>query len=289
MAGGYSKFRKTTSYPFKKGSWKSSSSVSKRSSGNIKAAFEQRDKCEVVLNCNNIINCNFGKDNDKNSYTVAAVNVFDALLHSEFFNNYAPMYDQLKIDKVKAKITSLSYPNKADEQYRQNNISVVTAFDRNGLDIPQILEPHRGAVNGEEGHVIVGTNIGKAVATYSSALTKNLSYGATFEVIRYITPYNIQEKSQYIATDSLKYWYDNYNYRDNKFDLGTYGSESVQIFQDSCVSKNPCYLERDPSIPFKPTYLVGVIGLDELSGDCIFNIEMDVCCTFRGLRKSSTM
>lgn len=286
MAGGnYNKFRKTNNYPYKKGTWNKGGSVSKRSSGNIKAAFEQRDQCEVVLNCNNVINCNFGTRNDKETFTVAALNVFDALLHSEFFNNYAPMYDQVRVDKVKAKVTSLSYPNKKDQEI-QSNISVVTAFDRNGLDTSQLTGVQDGAVENDLGHKIVGTKIGKAVSTYSSALTKNLSFGSTFEVVRYITPFTIQEKSQYIATDSLKYWYDNYNHRENKFDLG---KNNTADYEAACISSNPCYLERDPSIPFKPTYLVGVIGLDELSGDCIFNVEMDVCCTFRGLRKSQSM
>ena len=289
MAGGsYSKFRKTNNYPYRKGTWKGSS-VSKRSSGNIKAAFEQRDQCEVVLNCNNVINCNFGTQDDKNSYTVAALNVFDALYHSQFYANYAPMYDQVRIDKVKAKVTSLQYPHKVEgESY--TNISVVTAFDRNGLDTTQLVGfANNGSHNGSDGWTTQGTYIGKNVATYSSALTKNLSYGSTFEVVRYITPFTVQEKSQYIATDSLKQWYTNYDETTNKFIICPGNAGDDNKLKQNCNSRNPCYLERNEAIPFKPTYLIGVIGLDKLTGSCIFNVEMDVCCTFRGLRKSQTM
>lgn len=284
MAGGYTKYRKTGGYPYKKGTWKGNT-VSKRSSGNIKAAFEQRDQCEVVLNCNNVINCNFGTKDNKTDYTVSALNVFDALYHSQFYSNYAPMYDQVRIDKVKAKITSLQYPQKAQGvDGVHNNISVVTAFDRNGLDSTQLVGFKQEADDWTQ-----GTAIGKNISTYSSALTKNLSFGSTFEVVRYITPFTVQEKSQYISTDSLKQWYRKYDESTNKYCIcPSTENENNRLFQNA-VSRNPCYLERNEAIPFKPTYLIGVIGLDALSGNCIFNVEMDVCCTFRGLRKSQTM
>jgi len=287
MSSRYNKYRKTSNYPYRKGS-SYKSSVSKRSSGNIKAAFEQRDQCEVVLNCNNVINCNFGTDADPKSYAVSAVNVFDALYHSQFYANYAPMYDQVRIDKVKAKITSLEFPH-VSERDSYTNISVVTAFDRNGLDALQLAGFNtNGTYEGNNGYITQGTAIGKDISTYSSALTKNLSFGSTFEVIRYITPFTVQEKSQYIATDSLRQWYRKYDENNNWFVIDN--SEESNLYKNA-VSRNPCYLERNEAIPFKPTYLVGVIGLDKLRGKgaCIFNIELDVCCTFRGLRKSQTV
>ena len=217
MSGRYSKYRKTTGYPYRKGGYKST--ISKRSSGNIKAAFEQRDQTEVVLNCNNVISCNFGNtdvygNTEGDLCRVSAINVFDALCHSQFFGNYAPMYDQLRIDKVKAKITSLQYPSESGQGY-QNNISVVTAFDRNGLDEGQFKEFQ--FTDNNQTSACIGTTIGKDISTYSSALTKNLNFGSTFEVIRYISPMNVQEKSQFVATDSLKYWYSKYDERNNKY------------------------------------------------------------------------
>lgn len=199
------------------------------------------------------------------------------------------MYDQVKIDKVKAKITSLQYPKKSNDEIH-NNISVVTAFDRNGLDNIQITEFSNLSYKGNNWKG-VGTAIGKNISTYSSALTRNLSFGSTFEVTRYITPFTVQEKSQYISTDSLKQWYYEYDQNTNKYAIQKVddNSDTAYRFAVNAVSKNPCYLERNEAIPFKPTYLIGVIGLDELSGNCIFNVELDVCCTFRGLRKSSQM
>lgn len=292
MAGGnFNKFRKTSNYPYRKGTF-TKSSLGKRSSGNLKAAFEQRDQSEVVLNCNNQVSCRIPKRTGnifEKDFNVAAVNVFDALYHSEFFGNYAPMYDQVKIDKVKAKITSLQYPTVNANSGNSSNLSVVTAIDRNGLDSLQITDD---VVNG--GKVTRGTSIGKSISTYSSALTKNLSYGATFEIIRYITPFTVQEKGQYISTDSLKQWYSAYSVNDsdigsNRYVICNEGDTDNSRFYKNCVSDNPCYLEKNAALPFKPTFLIGVIGLDNVGGDCIFNVELDVCCTFRGLRKSQTM
>jgi len=289
MAGGnFNKFRKTSGYPYRKGTYIKSSSLGKRSSGNLKAAFEQRDQSEVVLNCNNTVSCRIPKRVDggfEKDFNVAAVNVFDALYHSEFFGNYAPMYDQVKIDKVKAKITSLQYPTTPGTT--NNNLSVVTAIDRNGLDGNQLVE----RISNEQ--VCIGTSIGKAISTYSSALTKNLSYGSTFEIIRYITPFTVQEKGQYISTDSLKQWYRNYSVNgeigSNRYVICDQNTKANDRYYKNCVSNNPCYLEKDAALPFKPTFLIGAIGLDALNGDCIFNVELDVCCTFRGLRKSQTI
>jgi len=289
MAGGnFNKFRKTSGYPYRKGTYTKSSSLGKRSSGNLKAAFEQRDQSEVVLNCNNTVSCRIPKRVDggfEKDFNVAAVNVFDALYHSEFFGNYAPMYDQVKIDKVKAKITSLQYPTTPGTT--NNNLSVVTAIDRNGLDGNQLVE----RISNEQ--VCIGTSIGKAISTYSSALTKNLSYGSTFEIIRYITPFTVQEKGQYISTDSLKQWYRNYSVNgeigSNRYVICDQNTKANDRYYKNCVSNNPCYLEKDAALPFKPTFLIGAIGLDALNGDCIFNVELDVCCTFRGLRKSQTI
>lgn len=284
----YNKYRRTSNYPYRRGTTGyKSNTISKRANNNIKAAFEQRDQAEVVLNCNNILSCQLQTAESNGNWAVGALNVFDALIHSEFFGNYAPMYDQVRIDKVKAKFTSLQYP----QQSRDNsnfNFSIVTAFDRNGLDEGQILSA-RPAFNGVD--IAYGTSIGKNIATYSSALTKNLTFGNAFDIVRYISPSSMQEKSQFIATDSLKQWYQKYDYVNNQYNAGpsAEGTPGQNAFTKNAVAKNPCYLEKCEAIPFKPTYLIGVIGLSALEGNVVFNVELDVCCTFRGLRKSLTM
>lgn len=265
MSGRYSRYRRTTNYPYRRGVSRSRTTVSGRANANIRNAFQQKDKTEVVINAKQSMSCIV------NGRT-GVLNVFDALLHSEFFNNYAPMYDQVKLDKVKAKFTALRWPagNLA------TNFTVYTAFDRNGLDEGQIV------VNAERTNI--RSNINEDVVTYSSALSKNLNSGAPFEIIRYISPSSIQEKSQYIATDSLRAWYQQYDINNVEY---TNDAQHENI--NNVDSKNPCYLEKNESIPFKPTYMIGCQGIDGINGVCVFNVELDICVTFRGLRKSRTM
>ena len=53
---------------------------------------------------------------------------------------------------------------------------------------------------------------------------------------------------------------------------------------------NPCYLEEDTQVKFKPTLLVGVYppteNADTVSNLVRFNVEIECVCTFRGLRKA---
>lgn len=268
MSGRYSRYRRTTNYPYRRGvssTRTSRSSVNRRAQANIRNAFQQKDTAEVVINAKSTISCG-------TNGTVAALNVFDALLHSEFYNNYAPMYDQLKLDKVKAKFTALSWA----QDNNHSNFTIYTAFDRNGLDEGQIVKA--------AGNTVIRTNIGQDVITYSSALSKNLNSGAPFEVIRYINPSTVQEKSQYLSTDSLRAWYDRYDVNQMQY-VNNEGSDNIPYVDP----KNPCYLEKFEGIPFKPTYLVGVESFGNNGGICVFNVELDICITFRGLRKSRTM
>lgn len=284
MSSSYSKYRRTGTSS-RRGTTNSYynryKKIERKARGNLQAAFEQRDNADVVLNCNTLVSCLLS--GASNNYRVGAINVFDALLHSEFFNNYAPMYDQVRIDKIKAKFTSLQYPQSGSLN-RISNISIVTAFDRNGLDPTQI---YHGQSNNVE---TISTSIGNAVTTYSSALTKNLSYGSPFEVTRYINPTTIAEKSQYISTDSLKQWWSNYDSVNNFWSCGVVGDQN-NPYLPNAVARNPAYLERCEAVPFKPTILIGVVSIENagLTGPCIFNVEMDVCVTFRGLRKSQTV
>lgn len=264
MSGRYSRYRRTTNYPYRRGVSRPRTTVNGRANANIRNAFQQKDKTEVVINAKQKMSCLI---NGKSG----VLNVFDALLHSEFFNNYAPMYDQVKLDKVKAKFTALQWP----AGNGNSNLTVYTAFDRNGLD--------EGQINVNQTKTLISSNITDDIITYSSALSKNLNQGSPFEIIRYISPSSIQEKSQYIATDSLRTWYVNYNENEVQY-INDAGHENIS----NVDSKNPCYLEKNEAIPFKPTYMIGCQGVAQ-NGACIFNVELDICVTFRGLRKSRTM
>ena len=110
-----------------------------------------------------------------------AINLWNQLRLSTYYNNYAPMYDQMKIDKVRLKITG----NQSGSVTANLAPAVVLAFDRNGLN------------EGQQVSV-------SAISTYSSAQLKQWSTGNAFAMYQTIYPSTIMEKGQYIPTASLE-------------------------------------------------------------------------------------
>ena len=110
-----------------------------------------------------------------------AINLWNQLRLSTYYNNYAPMYDQMKIDKVRLKITG----NQSGSVTANLAPAVVLAFDRNGLN------------DGQQVSV-------SAISTYSSAQLKQWSTGNAFAMYQTIYPSTIMEKGQYIPTASLE-------------------------------------------------------------------------------------
>lgn len=256
----------------KKGSWgwkKNSNTLVRRSRGNMKAALRQTDQSSTVLNINSVISCkqNAGADGvEVKSGATGIINLFDLLRRSEFFNNYAPMYDQFRIDSAVIKL-GIAYG--MDGGF----ITIYTAWDRNGLDTNQFV---LNATN----HT-AGSNIGTNIATYSSAVSKNYVAGGNWTCSRSISASSLQEKNQFIGTDSLKQWYNAYNNTTNLYDIN-------EIDANNLTSTNPCFPWKNDVYPFKPTFLVGVVGLDKVTemGPFKFTVEADIAVTFRGLRKS---
>ena len=78
-------------------------------------------------------------------------------------------------------------------------------------------------------------------------------------------------------------------------DLRTKSYTTVLSEISPCVSNNPCFLEEDPSVSFKPTLLVGLYPVqssnvnDRDTMTVSFNVETEVSCSFRGLRKSKVV
>ena len=66
--------------------------------------------------------------------------------------------------------------------------------------------------------------------------------------------------------------------------------------ESPACKENPCFLLEDGGIKFKPTLLIGVYpslnntdytnGADNLVK---FNLESEIVCTFRGLRKAKVL
>ena len=321
----YYKRKSYTGYSYRN-RYKYGSSNKRKAIGNYKAAIQQRDGSQVNININhqfsvaNKIIAGTRKQIHTGSY---ALNIWDLLRKSEFYQSYSNMYDQVKIDGVKIKLTPIEW----NTTNYSKAFTVVTAWDRSGLSLEQLyLNAANIDTNGENAGVVGKLDdedydglyllLQQSIGTYSSALTKNLNPGSSFAFTRKIYPSNMQEKSFFVPTSSLRQWYGKYDkykcrYVGLKLDKAvmqlvpneSLGQDKLigEMLSSPNVKGNPCYLEEDSTIPFKPTLLVGLIspaygeyidykevnGVVQTEGPIVFNLEADVQVTFRGLRKAS--
>ena len=88
------------------------SSIRSRSTGNTRAARAQRDSATVVINriapFDVYIYGNYYTDSNGQGGTTSgaiAISHWDELRKSQFFPNYSSMYDQMRLDKTRIKIT----------------------------------------------------------------------------------------------------------------------------------------------------------------------------------------
>lgn len=318
-------------------------SLSSRAFGNMKAAKQQADQTNFTVNIPSQISVFCKHDNTLNADTgVYAMNCFDLLRKSDFFNNYANMYDEFKIDKVKIKLLPTQFvTNSSTGNYWYKNLTVYTAWDRSGLNFSQLqfsisnpnqidrVDTLRYKLGNENGGGVWCT-IGQDITSYSSAESRTVNPNTNTSIVRWLSPKTIQEKSQWLSTGMLKEWYTNYDSNTGRYYgipcsniVGENTGETVSAFneiidssgqtgsiagildqfQSTLSSENPCSLYEDPGIKFKPTLLVGVYPLDNNdvnlgtqhdpimvpANKITFNVETEVVCTFRGLRKSKVV
>ena len=398
--GGYSGWR-SSRFAGRRSYRTNSRSLRARARGNQRAANQQADVSDVIINlmnsCVSMVYPISNIDPTGNAAEVEAtatkefvnigtcvINIFDLLKKSDFFNCYAPMYDQFRITKVQVKITPVKWntfnqqtsivnmnarpstnePEEGDQEvdypdwgvkqnYQKGNIeyqypqalTVVTAWDRTGLDSSQFIKiddwikkrypvvmnnanppvdqnlQHRQNVIDGLAHVMNGVDgignvdatineyyistIGDKISTYSSAQTKQLVGGASFNCVRYLYPSSQQEKSLYFNTNDLVEQFDKNN------NSVLYGYDDKIILDSNRITN---YLSN-PNAPFKPTLLIGILGDTDITecdavagqevvgGDDIpyhivyydkispvkFNLEFDIGVTFRGLRKTQVV
>lgn len=312
--------------------------------GNMKAAKQQADQSTFTINIPSTLGAFLKSDTLGGDVTlqkgVYAMNIYDQLRKSDFFNSYASMYDEFKIDRVKVKLLPTEFTYTANSGQKYSNVTVYTAWDRTGLNKDQVLLYTKGVTNTTEkiGNKTESGNIdglyvtiGKDITTYSSAESRVVNPGTNTSIVRWLNPKTIQEKSQWIGTSQLEKWYDEYQVNDEDVLVGRYlgiptgykspastvqkqvtydgdielGALNVRtgdtITQPSDVewdvslsrisamnTENPCYLVESTGIRFKPTLLVGTYP-ESAVNVCKFNVETEVVCTFRGLRKASVV
>ena len=343
MSGRY-RYRRRSGWRSRRSTYRNRSSIVKRARGNMRAANAQADSTDVVINLmtkvktgvtgiNHEVTINGADVVKEFQLGTSAINIFELLKKSDFFNSYAPMYDQFRITSIKVKITPVSWklygqfnlPNQSikigegstinypigepvhpgdtpngttyiteDTYIYPQSLTVITAWDRTGLDTAQLIEYAAG--NPAVHHKFI--SIGDDITTYSSAKSSQLIPGANFNCTRYLYPSSQQEKSFYLSTGSLSEQQE-YSLDDNEYWDITNPENAVQS------TTNPCNLRSDPSCPFKPTFLLGIMSVEPIDIDTenqdttigvkkqiqpvLFNLEFDIGVTFRGLRKSQVV
>lgn len=258
---GYGRYRYGR-YSRRRYGWSKSRSSRRRALGNARAGRQQRDAATVTISRIATVSISVpaagsspsgeppGYGTNPDSYwNVATINHWNQLRQSTYFTNYSPMYDQMKIDKIRMKVTGSQSGTSITP-----NISpaVVLAFDRNGLDSSQIASSTSFPLSTA------------SISTYSSAQMKQWSTGNAFAMYQTIYPSTIMEKGQYVPTNALE-------------------APSTEA-----SSTNPCTLLSDTTLPFKPISLLGVtLGGTNLSAvqTFSFTIEYEYTVTFRGMRK----
>lgn len=325
---------------YRRSGYRRSGNTNRKAWGNMRAAKQQADQSTFTINIPSQISafCNSSSGEVRGTY---AMNIYDLLRKSEFFQNYANMYDEFKIDKIKIKLLPTTWAiNQAGNSFYKN-LTVYTAWDRSGLNTGQcvlsITNPNQVDRTAQNDYKLGNANgggisvlIGEDITSYSSAESRVVNPNTNTSIVRWLNPKTISEKSQWLSTGLLKKWYDSYDdvngiYKgipvSNKngsfiddeigsfnqiLDLnGQAGSIGglMEIFTSPLNSDNPCSLFEDNGIRFKPTLLVGIYPNDnntiqQGTGDNIvnipanrinFNVEGEVVCTFRGLRKSKVV
>ena len=160
-------------------------SAKRRSFGQFRAANQQTDCSRQVLKWSSQHTLTIAANSNQGSTYFQA---WKALENSGFYNNFAQMYDQIKMNAVRVKITLLSA---ASAIYSTTNNPVfVSAWDRNG-----------GSRDSSAGSTLLTSF--NLISSYGSAQTRPLTQGANFGVMRTLYASSMEEKSQYVPTSSL--------------------------------------------------------------------------------------
>lgn len=239
-----------------------STSIKRSSSGNTRAARQQRDAASVTINHVSPFTVVIKKPESVGSVTEfnsggIAISLWEMLRTSQFYNNYQPMFDQVRIEKCRVKVTGSAATTGLTGF---SSPTVTMAFDRNGLDNSQVIDSEP---NDQGACELLSPSL---ISTYSSSQIKQWSSGNSFVMYQTIMPSTVVEKGQYLPTGSL-----------------------LEVTENnSSVSSNPCNIFTDSAIPFKPVCLLTVTSpfiAAEQDMSFSFTIEFEFVVTFRGMRK----
>lgn len=304
------------------------SGIAQRARRQQRAADEQRDSTTVTINTDVSFDCGqtmneIYKDKGEDGWFdtgCMAINVYDVLRHSDYYQSFGSLYDQVKIDNIRARIIATNWATsresndeqKINEIIKARSYVIVTAWDRSGISKSQVKFDDKW--NDDVTNHKFYCTIGKNIESYSSAKTKHLGPGNAYEIVRQLYPENLYEKSQFVSTSLLKSQQNRVNTEFFAYNcfykkvVDTSVNANGYIYEPyDFNTKYPTNLISDPAVPFKPTLLVNVVsgptpyvtnikekdpegfytlltvGVNKIK-PVTFNVEFEIVVTFRGLR-----
>lgn len=298
--------RKTSTTKRKYPYYRKSTSIVKRAKGNIAASKKQNDVADFTITFNHTFPVTSYKDPNNNKvYSGYAMNIWDLLSKAPNFKAFQSMYDQVRINGVQIKLqtaNSTVSTNNANTIY-----NVYTAWDTDGMD-KSLISPVI-TTNQDNTENIVGfrTSLNSAIATYGSSSKMQLNPFQRWTQNRSLYPSNMQEKTQFVSTDSIFDYHESYNNQTKYFEFSDIykklgiNSDPTAVdakFTEIMNQDNPAILASNQKYPFKPTFYVDAfssaisdvthkvdsyIPVDS-NNELVFTAEIRVPCTFRGLK-----
>lgn len=247
------------------------------------------------------VNYAFAANYDSANETgVAAINIYDVLLNSENFVNMKSMYDLVKVNGVQVRINVTDADLTLSNAGSVKSINIVTGWDKSGLSIQDC-----NFYSGDDGTSLLTiedydsqnatffeNTVGKNVANGYGCKKGLLNSFQRFSRYESCWPTTNNEKSSYIPTSTFNYYISGETATSGKKQIS--GDYSNQPVNDQIALAIPNTPFETPSLPWKPTLLVGVFksevgaqGQITQYGSCdrvLFNAEFTIPCTFKGLK-----
>lgn len=298
--------RKTSTTKRKYPYYKKGSSIVKRAKGNIAASKKQNDVADFTITFNHTFPVtSYTSPTTGKVYSGYAMNIWDLLSKAPNFKAFQSMYDQVRINGVQIKLQT------ANSTVNTNNANTIynvyTAWDTDGMD-KSLISPVT-VPNQDNTENIVGfrTFLGSAIATYGSSSKMQLNPFQRWSQNRSLYPSSMQEKTQFISTDSIEDYHQSYDNDTKYFEFSnSYKNMGANldpnkvdaVFTEIMNKDNPAILASNQKYPFKPTFYVDAFSSDVSNvtkkidsyipvneqNKLVFSAEIRVPCTFRGLK-----
>lgn len=292
--------RSGSSYGYK-GSYKRAkySSTYSRAKGQFKAAAKGNDSLSFVVQCNHVFTANYQSQDQSG---VAAINVWDVLNRNTNFNSLKKMYDQVKIDGIKVKLSITNAQIALTDINNVRNYTIYTAWDKTGLSPSQVrFYTQEGAEFAEieqaefDNDPVAAwkTKIGSSIVNNSTARKTILNSFQRWGSNLSCYPNLLIEKGQYVQTGDIKTFCNSPN--GNTLISTTVDTYDNRRVIDLTTDGNPVIPFESTAVRFKPILLVGVFQnqvlvngnvtqYGNIDGAVIFNGEWSIACTFRNLK-----